>query len=116
VQALTPQGGTPLYAAIRAAADSMRPGSGTGRPHRSQRVEIQFDAPAQEHSQVGLGVEAGLPTVAAQVGGHRRAQNELIGTRNVGMGAGTTAVHHRASPATLNASAPGAAVEHALID
>ena len=33
VQRLAPQGGTPLYAATRAAAESMRPTTGTGRIH-----------------------------------------------------------------------------------
>jgi hypothetical protein len=43
-------------------------------------------APAEEDSQVGLSMDASLPTVAAQKGGHCGTQNELIGRYDAGSG------------------------------
>ncbi|HEV8561921.1 MAG TPA: hypothetical protein VGR06_36830 [Actinophytocola sp.] len=59
-------------------------------PDRGERVEVLIDAPAQEDSQVGLGVQPGLAPVAAKIGRHRGAQNELIRTSDtVGNGKGS---------------------------
>ncbi|WP_446213488.1 hypothetical protein [Micromonospora sp. IBSANI012] len=37
-------------------------------PRRSQRVNVLVGAPTEEDSQVGFGVDASLPTVAAKEG------------------------------------------------
>lgn len=51
---------------------------------RGQRVEILVGTPVQEDSQVGVGMDAGPATVAAEEGGQRYAQDELIGWYDTG--------------------------------
>jgi hypothetical protein len=43
-------------------------------------------APAEEDAQVGIGVQPGPAAVAAKVGGHCGAQDELVRTRGNGTG------------------------------
>jgi hypothetical protein len=50
--------------------------------------QVLLVAPAEEDPEVGVGVEAGLAAVAAQVGGDRRPQHELIRRCDSGVGNG----------------------------
>ena len=56
---------------------------------------------------VGLGMQPGLATVTAQIGRHRGPQDELVGIREAGTRRRSrkgSAMHHRASALTMNAS------------
>jgi hypothetical protein len=78
-------------------------------PHRGQRIEAMVGTPAQEDQQGRLGTQPVLAPVAAQIGRHCGALDELIARRNPILRAGKAATHHHASQARTNASTPRAA-------
>lgn len=70
-------------------------------------------APAEEDTQVGLGMHACLAAIAAQEGRHCCTHDELVGRYDTGRDEEEAAIHHGVSPAAMNTSKRGAASEDA---
>ena len=71
-------------------------------------VAVAIGAQAEEDVKIRLGVHSGLAAVAAEVGGHRRSQNEMaISKCNTGIGSRKGNHSHAAPPARMNAGGAG---------